>query len=211
MTDDEKKIKESLREVWNGILKQDIDDSTDFFEAGAGSMHVVQLVEEVKERAGVTMAQEDVFLNTTFSSFIRAVIELTRGGGGSAKKLEFTPIKMHVNKMDISFSNQLFINGEFVNATGGQKLKEYNPHDESLICEVESASAEDVDRAVMAAEKAFYEGEWGKMNARDRGQLLFKLADLMERDKEELATIDGALRTREEKLAALGDVSQGWV
>jgi formyltetrahydrofolate dehydrogenase len=33
-------------------------------------------------------------------------------------------------------------------------------------------------------------GEWGKMNARDRGQLLFRLADLMDQHKEELATIE---------------------
>jgi len=45
-------------------------------------------------------------------------------------------------------------------------LQLYNPHDESLICEVESAGIEDVDLAVAAAEKAFYEGEWGKMSAR---------------------------------------------
>ena len=38
--------------------------------------------------------------------------------------------------MDISFANQLFINGEFVNATSGKKQKLYNPHDESVICEV---------------------------------------------------------------------------
>ena len=38
--------------------------------------------------------------------------------------------------------------------------------------------------AVDAAEKAFYEGEWGKMSARDRGALLYKLADLMDQHKE---------------------------
>lgn len=103
--------------------------------------------------------------------------------------------------MDISFARQLFIDGQFVNATSGKVLKVkqnfqlkirksfkgkiyqlkiltiihifhafdlqlYNPHDESLICDVESAGQEDVDRAVAAAEKAFYEGEWGKMSAR---------------------------------------------
>ena len=45
-------MEESLREVWSSILKCPVDDSTDFFGCGAGSMHVVQLVEEVKERAG---------------------------------------------------------------------------------------------------------------------------------------------------------------
>ena len=46
--------------------------------------------------------------------------------------------------------------------------------------QVECATKTDVDLAVKAAHNAFYEGEWGKMNARDRGALLYKLADLME-------------------------------
>ena len=37
-----------------------------------------------------------------------------------------------------------------------------------------------MDLAVKAAHSAFHEGEWGKMNARDRGALLYKLADLMD-------------------------------
>ena len=60
---------------------------------------------------------------------------------------------MHANKMDLSFATQLFINGEFVDATSGKKTKLYNPHDESLICEVDVANAADVDKAVRAADK----------------------------------------------------------
>ncbi|KAA0202644.1 hypothetical protein HAZT_HAZT009906 [Hyalella azteca] len=61
-----------------------------------------------------------------------------------------------------------------------------------MVCffQVQSASATDVDSAVKAAHSAFYEGEWGKMNARDRGTLLFKLADIMDEHKEELATLE---------------------
>ena len=62
---------------------------------------------------------------------------------------------MHVNKMDINFPNQLFIDGLFCDATSGKKLKEFDPKDESLICEVEAASKEDVDRACKAAYRAF--------------------------------------------------------
>ena len=47
-----------------------------------------------------------------------------------------------------------------------------------------------MDRAVRAARRAFEEGEWSKMSARDRGRLLFRLADLMEEHKQELATIE---------------------
>ena len=63
--------------------------------------------------------------------------------------------KLFVNKMDVSFPTQLYIDGEFVNATSGKKLRSIDPKDESIICEVESASQEDVDRACKAAHRAF--------------------------------------------------------
>lgn len=42
------------------------------------------------------------------------------------------------------------------------------------ICEVSLAQISDVDKAVAAAKEAFEEGEWGKMNPRDRGRLIYK-------------------------------------
>ena len=63
--------------------------------------------------------------------------------------------KLFVNKMNVSFPTQLYIDGEFVNATSGKKLRSIDPKDESIICEVESASQEDVDRACKAAHRAF--------------------------------------------------------
>lgn len=42
------------------------------------------------------------------------------------------------------------------------------------ICDVSLAQISDVDRAVAAAKEAFEEGEWGKMNPRDRGRLIYK-------------------------------------
>ena len=57
-------------------------------------------------------------------------------GGDVKSELEFDAVKMHVNNMDISFAHQLFINGEFVNATSGKVLKSINPATEELICDV---------------------------------------------------------------------------
>merc|ERR1712079_446011 len=136
----------------------------------------------------VTLANEDVFMATQFGEFIRMMVIFSRGGGGK-KMQEYPKVRMNVNKMDISFPNQLFIDGLFCDATSGKKLRSIDPRNEELICEVESASSEDVDQACKAAQRAF-EGEWGKMNARDRGAMIMKLADLMDRDKEELATIE---------------------
>uniref|UniRef100_A0A3Q3FR85 Aldehyde dehydrogenase 1 family member L1 n=1 Tax=Kryptolebias marmoratus TaxID=37003 RepID=A0A3Q3FR85_KRYMA len=92
--------------------------------------------------------------------------------------------------MSINMPHQLFINGEFVDADGGKTYKTINPTDGTPICDVSLAQISDVDRAVAAAKEAFEQGEWGKMNPRDRGRLIYKLADLMEQHQEELATIE---------------------
>ena len=65
-----------------------------------------------------------------------------------------------------------------------------NPFTEKSICSLPKANKEDVDKAVAAAKAAFESGEWSKMSARERGKRLFKLADLMEQHKEELATLE---------------------
>jgi len=188
-TAEEAAIVEKVRGVWAAILKTDVTGDVDFFGAGAGSMDVVRLVEEVKEASGLTLVNEEVFMATKFSDFSNLVIIKLRGGGGK-KMQDYATKKMHVNKMDISFPTQLFLDGLFVDAEAGTKpLTTINPHDESVICQVESASKADVDRACKAAHRAF-KGEWGKMNARDRGTLIHRLADLMDEHKEELATIE---------------------
>lgn len=189
LTDEEQAVEKELRETWKAILNIDILDDTDFFKAGAGSMDVVRLVEEVKDKANVTLENEDVFMATTFQEFMQTVVVKMRGGD-TKPVFTYDAFRMTANKMDLEFPHQLFINGSFVDATGGKVLRSIDPSTEELICEVQSASAADVDTAVKAAHAAFHEGEWGKMNARDRGTMLFRLADLMDEHKEELATIE---------------------
>ena len=70
LTDEEKAMASQMRQVWNEILKIEIADDTDFFATGAGSMDVVRLVEEVKDKAGVEITNEDVFMATAFADFI---------------------------------------------------------------------------------------------------------------------------------------------
>jgi aldehyde dehydrogenase (NAD+) len=61
---------------------------------------------------------------------------------------------------------------------------------EEKIASVHCASAEDVDRAVLAAHKALKHPSWKRLPATERGMLMMKLADLIEQNKELLATID---------------------
>ncbi|KAF2436943.1 aldehyde dehydrogenase-like protein [Tothia fuscella] len=84
----------------------------------------------------------------------------------------------------------LFINNEWVKATSGEKITSINPTDESEIVQVDAASAEDVDKAVAAARKAFKNPTWRDMASSDRGDLMYKLSQLIEEHKETLATIE---------------------
>ncbi|VVC93052.1 unnamed protein product [Leptidea sinapis] len=189
LTEEEKVFVENARNIWKAILRIDVDNDTDFFESGAGSMDVVRLVEEIKDIVNIELKNEDIYMNTTFEDFFTVAIMTARGGSGNLE-IEYDGVELDVNKMKIKFPTQLFINGEFVNTDSGKTLTLINPSDESVICKVQSASKDDVDKAVKAAHKAFEEGEWTKISARERGRILFKLADLMEQHKEELATIE---------------------
>jgi aldehyde dehydrogenase (NAD+) len=83
---------------------------------------------------------------------------------------------------------KLLIGGEFVDGLAGGKIPVHNPYDGSLLCEVAEARGEDVDRAVVAAKAAF--PAWAAMDATDRGNLLLKLADAIERNIDELVELE---------------------
>uniref|UniRef100_A0A8C5ZSZ3 10-formyltetrahydrofolate dehydrogenase n=1 Tax=Marmota marmota marmota TaxID=9994 RepID=A0A8C5ZSZ3_MARMA len=99
-------------------------------------------------------------------------------------------VAKEVNEMTVKMPYQCFINGQFTNADDGKTYDTINPTDGSTICKVSYASLVDVDKAVAAAKDAFENGEWGRMNARERGRLMYRLADLLEENQEELATIE---------------------
>ena len=83
----------------------------------------------------------------------------------------------------------LFIDGDFVDSESRSRIPVLNPHDNSLITEVAEARQADIDRAVAAARRAF--PGWARMAAMDRGRLLLKLADAIERNADELAKLAG--------------------
>ena len=85
---------------------------------------------------------------------------------------------------------QLLINNEWVNSVSGKRFPTINPATGETICEVAEADGADVDKAVKAARAAFTSGEWSKMSATQRGELLYKLADLIEQNIEELACLE---------------------
>tara|TARA_B100000767_G_scaffold213636_1_gene200997 strand:- start:456 stop:1901 length:1446 start_codon:yes stop_codon:yes gene_type:complete len=83
----------------------------------------------------------------------------------------------------------LYINGEWVKPSSKKYFSSSNPHDEKHIANVAHANAEDVDRAVQAADKAYRE-VWSKISAAERGKYIFRIARLMQEQARELAVIE---------------------
>ena len=93
-------------------------------------------------------------------------------------------------KVKIS-ATKLLINNKWVDATSGKTFPTINPSTGETLVQVAEADAADVDKAVFAARTAFEKGPWRrKMSAAQRGVLLNKLADLIEKNKEELAELE---------------------
>jgi aldehyde dehydrogenase (NAD+) len=87
--------------------------------------------------------------------------------------------------------NQLFINGEFVDAKSGKTFPTINPATEEKIADVASAGPEDVDAAVRAARAQMDPGsEWQKMKPRDRAKILWRLADMLVKHADEIGRIE---------------------
>lgn len=83
----------------------------------------------------------------------------------------------------------LFINNEWVASSKGETITSINPTDESEIARVHAAEPEDVDKAVAAARAAF-NGPWRDLSTSERGDMLYKLSQLVDENKELLATIE---------------------
>eukprot|EP00073_Rattus_norvegicus_P011093 NP_001178707.1 probable 10-formyltetrahydrofolate dehydrogenase ALDH1L2 [Rattus norvegicus] len=192
LTAEELKVAETIKVIWARILSNVpvIEDSTDFFKSGASSMDVARLVEEIRQKCGgLQLQNEDVYMARKFGDFIQKVVRRLRGEDQEAE-LVVDYVSKEVNEMTVKMPYQCFINGQFVDAEDGETYATINPTDGTTLCRVSYASLADVDRAVAAAKDAFENGEWGRMNARDRGRLMYRLADLMEENQEELATIE---------------------
>ncbi|MCO5600978.1 hypothetical protein L7F22_055095 [Adiantum nelumboides] len=86
--------------------------------------------------------------------------------------------------------SKLFIDGEFMDAISGKTFETVDPRSGEAITSVAEADAADVEKAVKAARKAFDEGPWPRLSGYERGRILFKFADLMEQNMDELAYLE---------------------
>ena len=84
-----------------------------------------------------------------------------------------------------------YINGEWVESVSGKTAPTYNPANGEILAEVVQSNLEDVERAVAAAKKSFYETrDWRDMDSQTRGDILLKIADLIDKNRDELARIE---------------------
>ena len=83
-----------------------------------------------------------------------------------------------------------YIDGEWVVPDESSLIEVKNPADGSVLASVPRCGQAEVDKAVKAAKKAFRSEEWKSLQAHNRGRLLFKTADLIRENKEELAGLE---------------------
>ena len=86
-------------------------------------------------------------------------------------------------------TKQLLLGGQWVASSTGQHIDAITPANGELLCRIAQGNAQDVDRAVAAARKAF-EGPWSRFTAHERRKLLLKVHDAILDNFEELALIE---------------------
>jgi acyl-CoA reductase-like NAD-dependent aldehyde dehydrogenase len=92
--------------------------------------------------------------------------------------------------LDLKPASQLFIDGEYVDAASGKTFENFSPSDGHLISNVASGDAEDINRAVASAKKAYDSGVWSDMNPRDKKAIMLRWAALLGEHREELALLE---------------------
>jgi phenylacetaldehyde dehydrogenase len=90
----------------------------------------------------------------------------------------------------IATDRKLFIDGEWVDAASGRSFVTPNPATGDTLATVAEGDAEDIDRAVRAARRAFEDGPWAHMTPSDRGRIVWRIGDLILEHAEELAQLE---------------------
>ncbi len=103
--------------------------------------------------------------------------------------------------------HRLLIDGDWVEAASGKTFETLNPATEEVLAEVAYGEAEDIERAVKAARKAFADDSpWRRMNASDRGRLIWRISELIEEHADELAMLESLDNGKPYSIARAADV-----
>jgi phenylacetaldehyde dehydrogenase len=90
----------------------------------------------------------------------------------------------------IGSPRQLFINGQWADAASGKTFATPNPATGDTLANIAEGDAEDIDRAVRAARRAFEEGPWSRMTPSERGRIIWRIGDLILEHTDELAQLE---------------------
>ena len=104
---------------------------------------------------------------------------------------------------------KMYINGEWVEAKSKKTRKVINPANGEVIALTTEGDKEDVDIAISAAKTSFYEtGDWRRMNAQERADILLKIADKIDEYRDEFARLD-SIDNGKPLREAEGDIDDG--
>jgi phenylacetaldehyde dehydrogenase len=102
---------------------------------------------------------------------------------------------------------QLFINGQWADAASGRSFETPNPATGETLARVAEGEAEDIDRAVRAARRAFEDGPWSRMTVSERGRIIWRIGDLILEHLDELAQLESLDNGKPFAVARAADVT----
>src|SRR5262245_30962470 len=99
------------------------------------------------------------------------------------------PVQQSVTQF-VAATRKMLINGKWTNSISGKSFPTYDPATGKVLAQVTEGDAADIDLAVKAARKAFDSGPWRRLTASERGRMIWKLGDLLEKYKQEFAELE---------------------
>jgi phenylacetaldehyde dehydrogenase len=106
----------------------------------------------------------------------------------------------------IGAPRQLFINGQWADAASGKTFQTPNPATGETLAHIAEGDAEDIDRAVRAARRAFEDGPWSRMTPSERGRIIWRIGDLILEHVDELAQLESLDNGKPYAVARAADV-----
>lgn len=107
----------------------------------------------------------------------------------------------------IRHPKKLFIDGQWVEAQSGKTFPVYNPANGEVIAHAAEGDAADVDQAVTAARRALQSPAWGGLTPSERGKLVWRIGDLIEKYADELAELESLDNGKPRSVAKVADVA----
>jgi phenylacetaldehyde dehydrogenase len=106
----------------------------------------------------------------------------------------------------VTKTRKMLINGKWVDAASRKTFKTYNPATGEVLSNIAEGDKEDINRAVQAARAAFETGPWSKISPSERGRMIWRLADLLEKNQEEFAQLESLDNGKPLKIARVADL-----